>query len=54
MIQKMLSNEELLIVLGGQINFYGDQKAAAIDQITGREQWFGHIWCMVYVVRCVI
>jgi hypothetical protein len=31
MIQKMLSNEELLIVLRLKINFGRDQKAAAID-----------------------
>jgi hypothetical protein len=46
---KMLSNEELLIALRRQINFERDQKAAAIDQTTGRDRLverdrvFGHL-----------
>jgi hypothetical protein len=35
MIQKGLSNEELLIVLSLQINLCRNQKTAAIDQIAG-------------------
>jgi hypothetical protein len=38
----MVSNEELLIVLGRQINFDRDQKAAAIDQTAGRDRLYGH------------
>jgi hypothetical protein len=45
LIQKMLSNEELLIALRRQINFDRNQKAAAIDQTTGRNRLFGHLCC---------
>jgi len=31
----MVLNEELLIILRGQLNFDGDQKVAMIDQTTG-------------------
>lgn len=52
--QKMLSNEELLIILKQQINFDRDQKAAAIDQTTGHEQLvdhnqlLGHLWYNIF------
>ena len=48
--KKMLSNEELLIILRQQINYEKDQKAAAIDQTTGckqlvyHNQLLGHLW----------
>jgi len=39
----MLSYEELLIVMGQQITFERNQKAAAIDQTAGRDQLFVHL-----------
>ena len=39
MLKKMLSNEELLILLRRKVNFGRDQKAAAVDWQIG----FGHI-----------
>jgi len=35
LIQKMMLNEELLIMLRWQLNFDGDQKVAMINQTTG-------------------
>jgi hypothetical protein len=49
LIKKMLINEELLIVVGRQMNFDRDQKATVIYQTTCRGQpidqdrLFGHI-----------
>jgi hypothetical protein len=40
-IQKMLSNEELLIALRRQVNF--DRKKKAIDQKAGRDRLFCHV-----------
>ena len=36
---KVLSNEELLIVLGRQINIDREQKAVVIDQPNSRQLW---------------
>jgi hypothetical protein len=40
--KKILSNGKSFIILRRQINFDRDQKAAAIDQTTGRDRLFGH------------
>ena len=44
----MLSYEELLIVMGQQITFERNQKAAAIDQTAGRDQLFVHL-CSAWI-----
>ena len=56
LIQKMLSNEELLIIMRWQINFDRHQTEAAIGQKTrcdwlvDRDRLFGHFWftCWFY------
>jgi len=56
---KMLSNEELLIILRQQINFDRDQKAAAFDQTTGHEQLvdqnrlLSHLWHNIFESCCL-
>jgi hypothetical protein len=42
LIQKMPSNEGLLVVLRWQINFDSDQNANAINGKTGRDRLFDH------------
>jgi hypothetical protein len=44
LIQKMLSNENLLILLRRQIYFDREQDAAAIGQTIVRDRLFGHLW----------
>jgi len=54
LIQKMLVNDELLILLRRYIEFDGHQEAATINQTSGhnrlvkRDRLFGHLRCMVF------
>jgi len=54
LIQKMLVNDELLILLRGHIEFDGHQKAATIYQTSGhdrqvkRDRLLGRLCCMVF------
>jgi hypothetical protein len=47
----MLANEGLLSVLRREINFDRDQTTAAINQSTGCDQVFGHLWLTEYETK---